>query len=158
MIAVDCPSRFKFDRMLAKGSSEPSVAYKGGTRLLNPEHNRPVAGVRLAVVKGSAENCQEDANMLAQREAVLTEQFKQQEKNKVDRVDCMVRMNVSKFTEERSRQLNETRRIKVWWISNIGSDRNSKQQRQGEVHNDSAEPNQEGGCQGRPKEDRSATH
>lgn len=40
--------------MLMKGqTSEPNVAYKGGTRLLNPEHNKPVTYLKPTIVKGS---------------------------------------------------------------------------------------------------------
>ena len=113
-LPLACQLNLNFLGMLMKGtSSEPSVAYKSGTRMLNPEHNKPVTYLKPDIVKGSTENRQENANSLAQIEAVLTEQTKQLEKDKLERVDYMVRMNVSKFTEERSRIMNETRRIKV---------------------------------------------
>lgn len=54
--------------MLMKGtpSEQPTVAYKSGTRMLNPEHNKPVTYLKPTVVKGSSENRCMDANTLAQ--------------------------------------------------------------------------------------------
>ena len=57
-----------FGKMLMKGtpSEQPTVAYKSGTRMLNPEHNKPVTYLKPTVVKGSSENRCMDANTLAQ--------------------------------------------------------------------------------------------
>jgi hypothetical protein len=86
--------------MLTKGTtSEQSVAYKGGNRLLNSEHNKPVTYLKPTVIKGSTENCSEDANALAQIEAAKTEQIKQDQRDKLERFDYLVKLNASKLTE-----------------------------------------------------------
>jgi hypothetical protein len=64
------------------------------------------------VVKGE-ENCSLDANALAQLEVAKAEEARQQQREKIERFDYLVRVNASRISEQRSIIVNETRKIKV---------------------------------------------
>lgn len=74
------------------------ILYKGGSKQTNPEHNKPVTYLKPTVVKGETENCQLDANTLAQLEAAKSVQSKQEQREKMERFDYLVKMNVSRMS------------------------------------------------------------